>query len=90
MPGSTSRRGYGWVYQQARRRILGPSGGGLLAKDPPCHWQGPNCTGVATTADHDPPIREVGHPHLSLVPACKACNLGWRRERRSSDPSRVW
>lgn len=80
---------YGWEYQKARARLL---------KDRPmCHWcllegrQRP-----ATTADHEPSIEEVGHPHLSLVPACGPCNYGRsNRKRRVNEtprgtPSREW
>ncbi len=61
-PGSTTDRGYGWAYQQARDA--------LLASNPKCHW----CPAPATTADHEPPIHVVGHAHLNLVPSCGPCN----------------
>lgn len=74
MPRSDSRerRGYGPAYRKARAR--------LLEGNPPCHW----CGKPATTADHEPPIAVVGHPHLNLVPACLSCNLskGGRVRRR--------
>jgi len=82
--GSTTQRGYGWAYQQARAR--------LLIGNPPCHW----CGAAATTADHEPPMHVVGHPHLQLVPACAPCNLGRRsgppkpKSSRVSTRSRVW
>lgn len=77
---SATQRGYGWAYQKARAR--------LLASNPPCHW----CGAPATTADHLPPIEEVGHPHLSLVPACGPCNFGHKAKRASRypGPSRDW
>ncbi len=59
---------YGRAYRKARAE--------LLAGGPRCHWQGPKCTGLATTADHNPPLEQVRRPHLSLVPACAACNYG--------------
>lgn len=68
-PGRTAARGYGAAYRAARAQ--------LLAGNPRCHW----CGAPATTADHEPPLDEVGHPHLSLVPACGPCNFG-RRGRR--------
>ena len=82
----TQTHPYGWAYQQARAR--------LLADSPPCHWQGPRCTGVATTADHEPPI-EIAGPHLNLVPACQTCNYGRRgrtpeRANAYPGPSREW
>ncbi len=90
---SSTRRGYGAAYRRARAAILGPSGGGLLPFDPPCHWKGPNCAGIAMTADHEPPMEAVGRPHLNLVPSCAPCNYG-RRHRLdkppSPGPSREW
>lgn len=78
--GTTAQRGYGHAYQVARRA--------LLASNPPCHW----CGAPATTADHEPPIVEVGHPHLNLVPACRPCNLGRRGgvSNAVARPSGVW
>lgn len=85
---TTTERGYGWQYQQARKK--------LLAGNPPCHW----CGAPATTADHEPPIHVVGQEHLNLVPACAPCNYGRRTGTirygpygRMSGPSRhsrVW
>lgn len=76
--GSTTQRGYGYAYQQARKR--------LLADNPKCAW----CGNPATTADHDPPLAEVGHPHLNLVPACRSCqNLPSDKKVRHR-PSRQW
>lgn len=63
LPGSTTRRGYGYHYQQARAR--------LLAGGPPCHW----CGRRADTADHWPPKSYGGALH-DLVPACRRCNYG--------------
>jgi hypothetical protein len=77
--GKTTARGYGRAYQLARAR--------LLAAGPMCAWCGVR---KATTADHDPPMEEVGHPHLNLVPACGPCNFGRRRKMRMSPPSRSW
>ncbi|HUR24018.1 MAG TPA: hypothetical protein VMZ73_09130 [Acidimicrobiales bacterium] len=78
---SSTRRGYGAAYRQARAE--------LLAGSPPCHW----CGKPATTADHDPPLESAGYHHLSLVPACESCNYG-RRNRllrpHASPPSRAW
>lgn len=54
---------YGHRYRQARAA--------LLASGPAC-WK---CGAPATTADHDPPVSEVG-PHLNLRPACGKCNYG--------------
>lgn len=85
---SSTRRGYTAAYRRARAAILGPAGHGLLPYDPACRWRGPRCTGVATTADHDPPMELVGH-HLNLVPACGPCNYG-RRHRVPPAPSRQW
>jgi hypothetical protein len=77
--GKTAARGYGSAYRKARAA--------LLQGNPPCHW----CGKPATTADHEPPIHVVGHPHLSLVPACGPCNFGRRGgETRHSTPSRPW
>lgn len=79
-PGTRQQRGYGRAYQLARKR--------LLASSPACHW----CGAPATTADHEPPIAEVGYPHLQLVPSCGPCNFG-RRSRRpavQAEPSRAW
>lgn len=90
---SSNRRGYGAGYQRARRAILGPSGNGNLPHDPPCHWRGPRCTGVATTGDHDPPLVEVaGYHHLNLVPSCAPCNYGHanRVVVRYPAASRAW
>lgn len=74
---SPTNQAYGRRYRRARAI--------LLADNPPCHW----CGAPATTADHEPPLSEVGHPHMHLVPACKPCNLGHRRPRPVS-PSREW
>ncbi len=66
-PRSTTERGYGWQYQQARAR--------LLINNPPCHW----CSEPATTADHEPPLHTVSDPSLwagVLLPACQPCNSG--------------
>lgn len=87
---SSTRRGYGQAYRMARKAILGPAGGGELPFDPPCHWRFPRCTGIATTADHEPPMEQVGHAHLNLVPACAPCNYGRRNHRPSAPPSREW
>lgn len=73
-PGTRQVRGYGPAYQRARAA--------LLAGNPRCHW----CGAAATTADHEPPLEVVGHPHLSLVPACGPCNFG---RRRRSTPSGI-
>jgi len=84
-PGRTTERGYGWSYQLARAR--------LLAGHPPCHWCAlKGIVTAATTADHEPPISVVGHPHLSLVPACGPCNYGRRAAARVAPlgPSRDW
>lgn len=89
MPLRRSRIGehpYGWAYQRARER--------LLADNPRCHWQGPKCLGIATTADHEPPV-EIAGPHLNLVPACGPCNYGRRgkapeRAHAYPGPSRSW
>jgi len=74
------RRGspYGKAYQLARMR--------LLASKPMCAWCGVN---PATTADHDPPVAEVGY-HLNLVPACGKCNFGRTDKMRRTTPSRSW
>jgi len=90
-PGSSYQRGYGRRYQNARARILGPAGNGLLSADPPCEVRGPRCTVVATTADHDPPLVEGGF-HLNLRPACKPCNFGHAGTvaATSAPPSRAW
>ena len=69
---TTTERGYGWEYQQARAR--------LLADGPACHW----CGVRATTADHVPPLGRW--PTRStwtgvLVPACGPCNFGRRGGR---------
>ena len=79
-PGNSTHRGYGAAYRRARAT--------LLAGNPLCHW----CrTRPATTADHEPPIHVVGHPHLQLVPAFAKCNFGRQPERgRSAAPSRAW
>jgi 5-methylcytosine-specific restriction endonuclease McrA len=76
-PGTRTERGYGRAYQMARAT--------LLATHPPCWW----CGAPATTADHVPPLAEVGHPHYNLVPACKPCNSG-RVNKRQAGPSRDW
>ena len=79
-----AERGYGRDYQAARAY--------LLKDNPPCHW----CGAPATTADHEPPIHVVGHPHLNLVPACRKCNCGRNNRdlalRRSQAvvASRLW
>lgn len=91
--GTTKQRGYGHAYRVARANILGPSGNGNLPEDVPCHWQGPHCTGIATTADHEPPLEVSRVPHLNLLPACEPCNKGRRRKkivRASAPPSRDW
>ena len=75
--GNPRRRGYSRAYELARTK--------LLAGNPPCAW----CGAPATTADHDPPLAEVGHPHLNLVPACRRCNFGRITKDRTS-PSRAW
>lgn len=85
---------YGRLYRLDRAAILGPSGGGDLPTDPPCHWNGPRCTGVGVTADHDPPI-EVAGPHRQLVPSCKPCNYGRHGKnlplrKTYPAPSRAW
>lgn len=78
-PGTRQQRGYGRAYQVARKA--------LLATNPPCHW----CGRPATTADHEPPMHVVGHPHLNLVPACRRCNFGRRAGSGSvAPPSPVW
>ncbi len=89
---SSSRRGYGVGYRRARAAILGPAGNGDLPTDPPCHWRGPRCTGVATTGDHDPPLEVTGYHHLNLVPACEPCNYGHagRTARSYPEASRQW
>lgn len=72
---------YGPAYRRARKL--------LLASNPPCYW----CGGVATTADHEPPVSEVGRPHLNLVPACVSCNSGRQHRVRKPfavPPSRDW
>lgn len=80
--GTRQQRGYGRAYQAARAR--------LLAGEPDCVWCA--AKGVkrkATTADHVPSLAEVGHPHLSIVPACGPCNFG-RRHPAPASPSREW
>jgi len=78
--GNTTQRGYGRRYQQARKA--------LLASNPLCHW---GCGRPATTADHQPPIQVVGHPHLNLVPSCGKHNFGRRDESPVVvPPSRAW
>lgn len=84
--GRTAERGYGSKYRRARAAILGPAGNGVLPFDPPCHW----CGATATTGDHEPPLEDVGYPHLNLVPACGPCNFGRKRTQRHSTPSRSW
>ena len=83
MASKTTLRGYGWAYQRRRAEIL--------ASKPLCHW---GCGRPATTADHEPPISVVGHPHLNLVPACRPCNFSRRWNPppaiRTSTPSREW
>lgn len=80
--GTRQQRGYGVAYQIARTR--------LLAGNPDCTWcAAKGIKRKATTADHDPPIVEVGYPHLSLVPSCGPCNFGRTRKDRTSS-SRVW
>lgn len=75
-----AKSAYGWEYQKARKR--------LLASNPMCHW---GCGRPATTADHVPPVAEVG-PHLNLVPACGKCNFGHRQQDvdLAGTPSRQW
>lgn len=75
--GTRAQRGYGWRYQQLRKA--------LLAGNPPCWW----CGAPATTADHVPSLKEAGHVHYNLVPACGPCNFG-RGNRSTPGPSRVW
>lgn len=72
-----TKQAYGRRYRRARAA--------LLANNPPCFW----CGKPATTADHEPPLSVVGHPHMNLVPACRTCNLGHHRPRPVS-PSREW
>jgi len=75
-PGSTTARGYGHAYQQARAA--------LLARKPLCHW----CRKApATTADHDPPLAASSEPHLHLVPACGPCNFA--RNNNQPAPART-
>lgn len=74
----TTDRGYGWSYQQARKSIL--------ANNPPCFW---GCGRPATTADHYPPMVEVGAPHSQLVPACAKCNYGHRSASAKRTPLRT-
>jgi len=101
MPNKVHPRGahpYGRSYVRARAAILGPSGKGSLSADVACHWLGtpdasPRCTGIATTADHEPPL-EQGGSHDRMVPSCEPCNYG-RRLRKSPSttypgPSREW
>jgi hypothetical protein len=59
--GKTTQRGYGWRYQQARRK--------LLASNPRCRW----CGEPASTADHFPPLRSGGD-WTRLVPSCQKSN----------------
>lgn len=75
---------YGHRYRQARAL--------LLATNPDCHWCAQRgVKTVATTADHEPPIHEVGTAHLNLVPACARCNYGRKqREQKTASPSREW
>lgn len=77
-PGNTTQRGYGNAYQLARKA--------LLADNPMCYW---GCGRPATTADHVPPIEEVGYPHLNLVPSCKPCNDSHKSASRDRH-SREW
>lgn len=60
-----SKPGYGGGYREARRD--------LLARDPICV----HCGGVATTADHQPPLALHAHVDGSgcctLVPSCRPC-----------------
>lgn len=72
---------YGTTYRKLRER--------LLASNPVCAWCGVN---PATTADHDPPIAEVGRIHYNLVPACARCNFGRVNKERAARvaPSRSW
>lgn len=86
--GTSTQRGYGARYRRARAGILGPTGNGLLDYDPPCAIGGPRCTGIATTADHFPPL-QPGEFHLNLRPACKRCNCGHALPA-SAAPSRAW
>jgi hypothetical protein len=74
--GTRQQRGYDATYDKARAALH-------LELRPPCHW---GCGRVATTADHDPPMHEVG-VHYRLVPACAQCNYPHRsaRERNASD-----
>lgn len=78
--GTRTERGYGLAYQKARAY--------LLMGNPSCYW----CGAPATTADHEPPLAEVGRPHLNLVPACKKCNFGRGNSKRFRHvgPSRDW
>lgn len=67
----------------------------LLEGCPPCHWCAlKGIVTPATTADHEPPLEVVGHPHYNLVPACAPCNYGRGNDARQADvpcpPSRVW
>lgn len=75
-----AKSAYSSDYQRARARIL--------ASKPKCHW---GCGRDATTADHVPPVAEVG-PHLNLVPACSVCNYGRRTQPVNTlrNPSRRW
>lgn len=62
---SSTARGYGHAYQQARTD--------LLASNPPCAY----CGAPATTADHVPPLSAFPTPAQwrgRLVPACGPCN----------------
>lgn len=92
--GVTGDRGYDHRYRKVRAHILGPAGNGLLETDPPCSLRGPYCTGVATTAEHDPPLAECGGvPHLNLIPACAPCNYGHHPATPfvpTAAPSRAW
>jgi 5-methylcytosine-specific restriction endonuclease McrA len=82
-PGSKNQRGYDVAYQHARAA--------LLANHPACYWCARRGKTVpATTADHVPSIKEVGHPHLNLVPACGPCNFGRSNSKAPPPPSRVW
>lgn len=83
-PKTTTERGYGWAYQQARDR--------LLRSNRTCHW----CGARATTADHDPPLMTAPDPSSwrgVLVPACGPCNFGRRHGNSTPQPephSREW
>jgi hypothetical protein len=68
-----SLRGYGPEYRRARERMLETA--------IRCHVCGVEfAPGELITADHDPPMREVGS-HTNLVPAHARCNYGWSRKR---------